>query len=164
MVPSSRHILRRTARPLVARASRRLFPSRPPVALLSYPHPGPSLLVWSLNSQGAALTRVERDKPHIVTLQEPNFTPAQAEQFLIRLSLKKYRAWHHPGSCQGTNRGGLLVAVRDDIRASLCHQSVGEFGHLNTLNLEAWMLTVVWRRPAQTQLKQCFGRTPLHRP
>ena len=126
-----------------------------------HPHPGPSLLVWSLNSQGAALawsllTRVERDKPHIVTVQEPNFTPAQAEQFLIRLSLKKYRAWHQPGSRQGTNRGGLLVAVRDDIRASLCHQSVGEFGNLLTLNMEAWMLTVVWRRPAQTQVKQAL--------
>ena len=67
---------------------------------------------------------------------------------LIRLGLCGYRAWHQPGSRSGTNRGGLVVAVRDDMRASLCHQSVGEFGNLMTLNLEAWHLTVVWRRPS----------------
>ena len=41
-----------------------------------------------------------------------------------------------------------MVAVRDDMRASLCHQSVGEFGNFLTLNLDAWLLTVVRRRPS----------------
>ena len=123
-----------------------------------HPQPGPSpasapLAVWSLNSQGAGhawrvLDKVQEDKPHIFTLQEPNLAAAQAEQMLIRLGLCGYRAWHQPGSRSGTNRGGLVVAVRDDMRASLCHQSVGEFGNLMTLNLEAWHLTVVWRRPS----------------
>ncbi|CAE7267424.1 NRT2.2 [Symbiodinium sp. CCMP2592] len=123
-----------------------------------HPHPGPSpasapLAVWSLNSQGAGhawrvLGKVQEDKPHIFTLQEPNLDAAQAEQMLIRLGLCGYRAWHQPGSRTGTNRGGLVVAVRDDMRASLCHQSVGEFGNLMTLNLDAWLLTVVWRRPS----------------
>ena len=118
-----------------------------------HPHPGPSLSLWSLNSQGAAhawklLDKIEEERPHVVAWQEPNLDPAQAEQMLIRLGLCRYRAWHQPGSRTDTNRGGLLVAVRDDMRASLCHQSVGEFGNLLTLNLDAWLLTVVWRRPS----------------
>ncbi|OLQ11492.1 hypothetical protein AK812_SmicGene4641 [Symbiodinium microadriaticum] len=117
-----------------------------------HPHPGLSLSLWSLNSQGAAhaweLDKVEEERNSCGCLARAESWPAQVEQMLIRLGLCRYRAWPQPGSRTDTNRGGLMVAVRDDMRASLCHQSVGEFGNFLTLNLDAWLLTVVRRRPS----------------
>ena len=129
------------------------------------PNPGPNghllqkLLIGFCNCGGhdaayQALAAMIPSKPHVIGLAEICASPWQGKKLRERLEADGYRTWlactPPKISARGHSYcvGGILVAIRQDVKGHAVEQFLHEDGESIHVDLESFVVSIGWRRPS----------------
>ena len=123
-------------------------------------NPGPSISCVSVNIQGQDNTfsflevlKERKSRPHLVALQETNLDVVKRGVVIHKFNQMGYSAWATQpmtkvdAAGKRYHRGGVLLAVRQNIKAAWHAEFDEHGGQCLTVDAGTFLLSTCWRRP-----------------
>ena len=123
-------------------------------------NPGPSICCVSVNIQGQDNTssfldvlQERKSRPHLVALQETNLDVVKRGVVIHKFNQMGYSAWATQpvtkvdAAGKRYHRGGVLLAVRQNIKAAWHAEFDEHGGQCLTVDAGTFLLSTCWRRP-----------------